>query len=245
MKARDSAHRRYYRTRNPVHYEYYKTLRNEVNRAIKREKAVYFSYRCSIDATNKKKLWKEIRNLNLWNQNNNVDIPGDLADVDAINKYFRSPWNQNNNVDIPGDLADVDAINKYFRSPVAVPLKDIPNVNSNHYRTAHDFHFKATTPDVTLKALGKFKSNATGPDSINAKALNMCVSVLMDYLIHIFHFCIENSQFPKIWKSSIIRPLPKTSNVKSLYDLRPTIIVFFLHWAKYSKDASICSFWNL
>lgn len=199
MKARDVAHRRYHKTRNPVHYEFYKSLRNEVNRAIKREKAAYFSYRCSVNATNKQKLWKEIKNLNLCHQNNNHDIPGNLADVDAINKYFLSP--------------------------VAFPLKDIPTINFHHSCTAPKFQFKAITSDEILGALGKLKSNATGVDGINAKTLNMCVPVLIDYVTHIFNFCIENSQFPKTWKSSIIRPLPKTSNVNSIQDLRPISIL--------------------
>lgn len=72
------------------------------------------------------------------------------------------------------------------------------------------------------------------------RRLKICVPFGMDYVVHIFNFCIEDSVFPKVWKSSIIRPLPKSKNVNSLKDLRSISILPSL-----DKIVERCIDWQL
>lgn len=191
MKSRDEARKRYQRTRNQAHFTYYKSVRNEVNRAIGREKRAYFAHRCRVSLGNRASLWKEYKNINPEQRANNC---------------------------IPDHLSDVEALNVHFASTVTSPISAIFDTQSCMDGA---FEFRALSETDILLSLGKLKTNAYGVDGINAHMLKICVPLLMDYILHVFNFCIERSTFPDSWKSSLIRPLPKTSSPEDFKDLRP------------------------
>lgn len=45
------------------------------------------------------------------------------------------------------------------------------------------------------------------------------------FVVHIFNSYIESGYFPTQWKVSSVVPLPKTNNVKTMFDLRQIIIL--------------------
>lgn len=58
---------KYKKTNERHQWEYYKTLRNETNYAVKREKKAYLEYQ--MRTKNKKTLWKDLRDLSILPKN--------------------------------------------------------------------------------------------------------------------------------------------------------------------------------
>lgn len=69
------------------------------------------------------------------------------------------------------------------------------------------------------------KSNAYGSDSICAKMLQLCLPTICPYITHIVNCCLETGYFPDIWKTSLVKPLPKTNNPEAYNELRPISIL--------------------
>lgn len=188
MKARNDALMRFRRTREPSHHLYYKSVKNEVNRAIKREKQAYFGHLCA-SGTNTHNLWREFKKLN----------PG-----------------KKNCDDIPEYLKDVNRLNVHFSNPVVNPIDSFCSCDG-----AGAFEFQPLTEEDVLRAFRQIKTNACGMDSIDTNMIRIFLPLLMDYVLHIFNFCVEQSVFPEQWRSSLVRPIAKTKSVEALTDLRP------------------------
>lgn len=54
------------------------------------------------------------------------------------------------------------------------------------------------------------KTNACGVDNIDARMPKICLPLLMEYILHIFNYCIEKSTYPTVWKASMMKPIPKS-----------------------------------
>lgn len=198
MRARDNAFRRYRKSQNPAHFAFYKSLRNETNRAIKREKIAYFQFQCRLHRSNRKYLWREIKNLNL--SNNKSSIIPEHFDVNTLNTFFSNSQ--------PPQATDYAVIADMYRN-----------------NSISRFSFKAVSASDVIKSLKTLKSNATGVDGINLNVLNLCIPLLNDHVQHIFNYCIENSVYPSVWKSALITPIPKITRPEMLKDLRPISII--------------------
>ena len=73
-----------------------------------------------------------------------------------------------------------------------------------------------------LNTLQKLKPNkSSGPDEINPNVLKYCANELYKILCIIFNMSLTQCHIPSLWKTSIIIPVPKKTNVKCMNDLRP------------------------
>ena len=195
MGVRDSALRRYKRSRNPVHHEYYKTLRNEVNRAILREKKAYYSYKCAGLKNNPKQLWGELRKLNVASEA--VTIPESLCDPDKINRHFVGSGTGQD------DLGVIGEYDTFMAGDVLT------------------FSFEHVSVNEVTRATESLRSNSGGYDGMTLRDIKLFLPVVGDYVAHVFNACIDQGQFPRQWKTSLVRPLAKKKSVVSLGDLRP------------------------
>lgn len=200
MTFRQRALQRFKKTKHQADWLYYKTLRNYSNTAIRNEKRAYLQHQITL--TNYKTLWKDLKDLNIYNKSTNTDIPDGLHDADKINQYFVSSQNL--------DEPDTDILNFY----------------KNTVRTdVETFNFKLTTNEDVLKFLHSIKTKVTGCDNLNINMILYCCPYIVPYLTHIINSCIEKNYFPTCWKVAHVIPLPKVKNPSELKDLRPISIL--------------------
>lgn len=199
MRLRDQAYQNYKKTRTQAKFNYYKTLRNLVNKAVLKEKKAVIEHKI----TNNNNMWTELKKLNILNFKNKSSIPIELKDVNKINDFFIS---STKNDFIP----DQDLITFY---------------SSNTKPSVNPFNFHMITENDILKIISNIKSKATGHDGININMIKLCCPYILPFLVHIFNSCIEKSVFPNSWKMSCIIPLPKKATVTELGDLRPISIL--------------------
>lgn len=73
-----------------------------------------------------------------------------------------------------------------------------------------------------------------GPDGIGGRVLKHCGMQLADIFCFIFQLFLQLHKVPRLWKDSIIAPVPKTQTPNTLNDLGPVVIKTF---EKLVKDA--------
>ena len=86
---------------------------------------------------------------------------------------------------------------------------------------------------------------AAGPDGICGRTLRHCADQLSMSLPH-FLMCTEHGQLPKIWKSSIIIPVPKSKYPKKLIYFRPVALTSLVmkNLEKILKDEVTSPHWR-
>jgi hypothetical protein len=62
---------------------------------------------------------------------------------------------------------------------------------------------------------------AAGPDGLIPRVLKLCADQLTTIITEIFNFSLESQTTPNLWKSAIIKPLPKTDKPEQLKHFRP------------------------
>lgn len=149
---------------------------------------------------NSKCTWNTLRNLQILNTTNKLNLPVDLNDVDTINEHFSST------VILDKSSVDPYISNKYDHS--------LDTLSSS-------FKFDSIHKHEVLKHFQTIKSNASGADKLSLKMLHIIFDLILDQITFIINHCLSLSTFPEVWKESIVIPLPKVSNPESLNDLRP------------------------
>ena len=202
IKLRDRANRRFRRTRNEAHWQYYKQLRNLTTEAIRREKKAYVQ--SALRGAAPRDLWRRLRGFGLTSSRGSV-IPDSLCDPELLNTYFLESIRQ---LRTPADR-DLMHFYRYNRKSVGAPT----------------FSFSDVVDSDVVRALDGIKSTAVGVDGIDVRMLRLCSSVVVPHMTHIFNCCLRNSVFPTLWKSGVVRPIPKSSRCASLGDVRPITLL--------------------
>lgn len=55
--------------------------------------------------------------------------------------------------------------------------------------------------------------------------LKLCSPFIDKYITHIINSCLETGYFPKPWKTTLVKPLPKVNEPQNYSDLRPISII--------------------
>lgn len=200
IKLRNRALLRHKKSKNPVHWDYYKTLRNFVKTAINNEKKAYINFSLN---NNNKNNWKCFRDMNIYNKSSAHDLSSNLGDVNDINKYFISS----------------------SKTDIQVDVETLAFFSNNIKPNTPQFNFSPVSEELVHKTLLSITSNSTGSDNISIAMLLCCCPTILPYLSHIINFCILSDVFPSSWKLAHVLPLPKTNNPKELKDLRPISIL--------------------
>ena len=85
--------------------------------------------------------------------------------------------------------------------------------------TTPHFEIKEETVLKQLKSLNQRKG--PGPDGIIPKVLKLCAYQLAPVITRLFSASIENHTTPTLWKSAIIKPIPKINKPTQLKEYRP------------------------
>ncbi|KAJ3652703.1 hypothetical protein Zmor_018645 [Zophobas morio] len=128
------------------------------------------------------------------------------------------------NSKLPSDLTDVEAINKHFLSIVSNNLTPDPNYKASFLSgsfSSQYFTYKPVDEQTISHVINKLKPNVAGIDEISGKMLQISFDWILRPLTHIINFSFEQGLVPKLWHLSVVTPIPKKSDPKSLNDLRP------------------------
>jgi hypothetical protein len=203
IREKNKAYKKYLQKRTNESRKYYVELRNYVNAAINRKKRVYMKYILETCKGDTKKLWK---NLSDWgiNTKNKIknQLPDSLCKPEELNNYFLS---------VAGScIINQDTANFYSNNPLS---------------SSAMFSFKEITNDDLLKSLRTIKTNASGADNISIAMLNLVMPYCIDTIRNLFNESIRIGEFPKIWKTANVIPIPKVTSPTSFSDLRPISIL--------------------
>lgn len=119
------------------------------------------------------------------------------------------------------------------------------NIHSNRFNT-HDFSHElsvfngaALEPNSTVAVhvdkervqklfRGVKERKSPGPDGIGGRVLRNCAEQLADIFSFIFSWSLQVHRVPRLWKDSIIIPVPKSKCTKALNDFRPVALTSLL-----------------
>lgn len=202
MKSRDKAHMKYLKNKTQDNWEYYKSLRNFTNRAVKREKKAYVEYKLKHTATSQ--VWRELKKLNVIN-NKTSDIPLELQNAEEINNFFLNSVPQNTNNNKHGLI-------QFYES----------NTKNN---VIDNFRFSPVDDELVGKIINSLHSKATGDDGIDIAFIKLCCPYIIPIVTHLVNFCIEHSIYPDQWKIAIVKPIPKLNEITEYKHLRPVCIL--------------------
>lgn len=78
-----------------------------------------------------------------------------------------------------------------------------------------------TVNDVVKAAKSLKHSPIAGVDNIPSFVVKGCIHAIAPVLCNIFNICLSLGKFPNLWKTAIVVPVPKTSNVNDYKSYRP------------------------
>ncbi|CAH0563160.1 unnamed protein product [Brassicogethes aeneus] len=197
IKLRDKAKIKFKKTKLGSDWEYFKQLRNFTAIALRNKKRAYFNFK--LNNKNPKVLWKELKNLNIKSNKNNI-LPDHLRYVNLINNFFI------NSVPV-SNVNNDDLINYYLGNT-------FQNISA-------EFSFSLVSQTEILETINKIKSNAVGFDEININMVKYSCPTILPYVTNIINTCLLENVIPVQWKEANVMPLPKISEPKELKDLRP------------------------
>lgn len=196
MKDRDKLYSRYVKTKDPIVWENYRRLRNQVKRILRDSRNRHFNSLLRPDKQCKD-IWNVINSQGVGKkEKTNVDVVVQLND---LNRYF---CGVNNRVD--------EELSDYYRTQRGV----FCNIES-------PFVFTATCKEEVQKMMFDISSNAVGDDGIHIRFLKLIFNEISDVLCHIFNYSLEFSVYPSQWKKSLVLPLPKSKTPSECKDYRP------------------------
>lgn len=199
MSDRNKALSKYKKSKLASDWVSYKQIRNQTLAAVRREQAAFIKF-VHVNSGNKG-LWSALRCFNIKSKQN-CEIPVNLRDVNAINRYFSSVYSPPNSC---------PATTKQFLS--------------SRYNESISFGFKMISECDVGEIILKLKSNSRGCDDLSALMLKYCAPAISTHITHIINCCLETGYFPEAWKLSLIKPLPKVKNPLKYSDLRPISLI--------------------
>nr|CAI5821884.1 unnamed protein product [Callosobruchus analis] len=200
MHLRDVAKAKFNQDKSVESWEKYKKAKNFATQAVRNEKKAFFNHLCK--CKDSKQIWKQLQNLNMRKTESTGVLPDQLKDADRVNEYFIN------------SVPNVSHDNKDF----------LHYLNNTFYDRVkgNDFHFVlATEEDIFNIIRDSIKTDAVGVDGINISIIKICYPVIKDALINIINSCILSGYYPNAWKTAIVKPIPKKSEIEEFKDLRP------------------------
>lgn len=195
LKERDKALTKFKATKTPENWNYYKECRNYALASIRREKAAYLNK--LQNERNEKKLWKELRYMNVKSSTLNSELPPNLRNPNEINEYFLSVHKKTDNCQ--------EKINFY----------------SNNSFCKNSFTFTPVSQNIVSDVINSINSNAAGNDGISLYMIKLCLPTILNHITHVIGCCLLYGYFPQSWRESVVCPLPKVPSPKTISDLRP------------------------
>nr|CAI5845396.1 unnamed protein product [Callosobruchus analis] len=201
ISLQNKARIKFKKSKSQTDFEHYKRIKNLTTSIIRLEKKSYMEQRIIKSPNN---LWKSLNTLNMNSKLKKYEIPDTLHDVNFLNKYYINSVPKSN-------ISVMNTVNQYM--------------SRNASQLYDQFNFQLIDDIITLRHLTSIKSNSVGFDGIEIKFLKLCCPFLLPILTHIINYCLRLAVFPKEWKLSKIKPIPKNREPQTFKDLRPISIL--------------------
>jgi len=200
MRKRDRMKALFNRTKNLVHWEKYRNLRNKVKNTVRNARITKFD-ECINQEKNTKRFWNHLRELKVHGIK-----PGNITDIEPsiINQHFIA--NQTST------LSDPDLVKKQISH-----FLDIKSDTT--------FTLDTVTENEIIDIISGISTNATGADNINLKTIKLFLPFIIPAITHIINFSITSSSFPSLWKLAVINPIRKKGRSTDVTNLRPISIL--------------------
>ncbi|XP_039299198.1 uncharacterized protein LOC120355023 [Nilaparvata lugens] len=201
-RERDKARRVFKRTSSQIDFEVFKTWRNRV-KSMSRNAKLRFYHRQFNQNNSTSTLWDNVRRLGAHKARSNtrINIP-----LNELNDFFTLSSNQ------------PDASN----APLA---SDHLIMQFNHNLPAEKFYFSHVTPSMVSKIICSCSKNSKGIDNIPSLFYKKLLPVILPSITHIFNVSLQTGKFPDLWKCSMVKPIPKSTNPIAPADCRPIHIL--------------------
>ena len=204
MNFRDRLKRKAIKTKDPLIWNQFRIVKNQVNREINSAKKAYYVNAFNNCCRDQRKTWKTINELTSRKSNKTV-----------INEMEYNGANSR-------DQTDVAEMLNSFSTEIEPNLsRDVTEVEKSFEEflteIEKNFVFEKTTRTQVFALLWKLcKSKATGLDNISARLLRECPDLLAESLTNIFKSILMTGIFfPAEWKSARVTPLYKNSGKRS------------------------------
>ena len=84
------------------------------------------------------------------------------------------------------------------------------------------FVFHEITEEEVTRYISTMKTHTSpGLDGISSKFVKMAKVVIAPILANLFNKCINQENFPEVFKSAIVIPIPKISSPQTMNNFRP------------------------
>lgn len=201
FKLRDRALRKFQLSGRIQDRNYYKSLRNYINGAVKREKRAYINYQ--FRQGTRKKFWKNLNELSISSNRRTATLPDPLCRPNDINDFFINSPDFGN--------PDRDIIHFY---------------STNRHENVNDqFCLSPVLPEEIQSIINNISTNSVGSDGICISFIKLCCPHLLPVITHIINSCIIDNTFPSCWKEAIVIPIAKVREPTEFKDLRPVSIL--------------------
>lgn len=201
FRLRDEARCRARRSKNEAHKRYYLDLKHQASTALYSEKKAFFTKYINDNKSDSKALWRNLKKHVLPDIGEGNTYLENFNNPDEINAAF---------LDIPGDPK--------------VKISNLTYFEFGRYGSA-TFALKPTDSETIFKIVKNIATNATGIDGISREMIKLTIPQSLSTITNIINKSIKTNKFPSLWRSAIVRPLPKNSCPQSFKDLRPISIL--------------------
>lgn len=194
--SRDKAYVASVTYRDPHIKARYHDLRRKFSNEISTAKKVHVSELIT-EAQKAKTPWKELRKLGVTKRS----LPPPNFDRNVLNKYYASVVNSS----APITQADYDYLISTRKDCLDIP----------------EFSLKQVTQKEVIAAIAAASSKGVGEDAISVEMLKLAGNRIVPFLTSLFNKSIQNSHFPTTWTRTLLRPLSKIKDPKTVSDTRP------------------------
>ena len=200
------------RSGDPTDFEHARFLRNQVNSRIKSAKADYFMTKLNETKSDSKKFWCTIKEILPDHKSSSIHTVINLDTDQMCN---------------PNDTANI--INSFF-STIGEKLANnfpVSGYTVNPGLPECSFELK---PDITPNTVNKLVKDvkitkSSGCKYISSRLYKDAFCVLPEQLCHVFNLSIKTSEFPVMWKNTIVTPIPKKGNTEYVTNIRPISLI--------------------
>lgn len=216
-RQRDRLKKKAIKSKNPAHWQAYKSIRNKVNNLKKHAKEMFYNnleYTLTETASsNKRDFWKLVRHF--VKENKTSDSIPPLSSTD-----------ENNQTQIHvTDQEKVECLNNYFTS-ISTTTNEPPTLPNLMPKTNSKLESIVITEQEVIDVLESLNINkASGPDLISNKMLKCVAKSFARPLTALFNRLLRNRKFPEIWKFSHVISLFKKGEKYLPSNYRPVALL--------------------
>ena len=206
-RKRDKKYKKFCRSNDQDDWQAYTAARNTYSRALKKTRCEYIQRKIDQHQNNSKELWKILKSLikSKSNSSKSITFAGIECDIEEVisekfNKYF---------------VDSVQLINQ------SIELVGEPAEITRPIDFGHRFNGFSAVTFAELRDICFDLQKSAGIDNVNARVIQDCFYVIGHDLLDLVNESLRTGHVPKIWKESLVVPIPKVNGTDKAEEYRP------------------------